>query len=410
MPALPRNNSDSPPMWLTEVKIERFKAAFSPDPVRLTPFTVLIGRNGSGKSTLLEALQWLDTTIRHDARQASDRYFGAADLVNLRAKNQYFQLILKWGESGRAPRWRYTARVANDNGVARVESEELALLSRTGRMVRPYINTEAGTRWVNPRGDRASPARFPVREADRLAAMRASELAAGAAESPAFLATFWQRAVFLRLSPNRLAFRSPATRKSFEPILDEEGQTLPALLNELSADQKADLVSNIQEILPGIQDVDVSKSETGRDTRVHYSLKERMPYVGRGGQKEFPIPAWMLSEGTRRITAIMALLLREPRPSLVCIEEVDNGLDPITVRAVLRHLQSSADSGTQVILTTHSPWLLDHVPIESIIQVLRLKGDTQYLRFADRPEIQAFKPSVPAGTRYVQEAETPEDG
>jgi hypothetical protein len=355
-------------------------------------------------------MQWLDTTVRHDARQASDRYFGAADLVNLRAKSQYFQLVLKWGETGREPRWRYTARVANDAGLARVESEELALLSKTGRMVRPYISTEAGIRWVNPRGDRTSAARFPVREADRLAVMRASELTSAEEESPAFLTEFWQRAVFLRLSPNRLAFGSPATRKSFEPILDEEGQTLPALLNELNADQRATLVENIQEILPGIQDVEVSKSETGRDTRVHYSLKERMPYVGRGGQKEFPIPAWMLSEGTRRITAIMALLLREPRPSLVCIEEVENGLDPITVRIVLRHLQSAADAGTQVIVTTHSPWLLDDVPIESIIQVLRLRGDTQYLRFAERPEIQAFDPNVPAGTRYVQEAEARGDG
>jgi predicted ATPase len=109
----------------------------------------------------------------------------------------------------------------------------------------------------------------------------------------------------------------------------------------------------------------------------------------------------MLSEGTRRLTAILALLVHEPAPSLLCIEEIENGLDPWTVRFVLRHLQSAADRGTQVILTTHSPWVLDDVPIDSILQVRRVQGDTRYEHFSSRPEIEAFDPSVPAGTRYV---------
>jgi predicted ATPase len=113
----------------------------------------------------------------------------------------------------------------------------------------------------------------------------------------------------------------------------------------------------------------------------------------------------MLSEGTRRITAIMALLVRDPAPSLLCIEEIENGLDPWTVQAVLRHLQSAATRGTQVILTTHSPWVLDYIPIDSILQVRRIEGDTRYEHFSSRPEIMAFDASVPAGTRYVNEAE-----
>jgi predicted ATPase len=237
-----------------------------------------------------------------------------------------------------------------------------------------------------------------VREPERLALGMF-----GSGQFEGRLEEFWARAVFLRLSPNRLAHGSLATRKSFEPLLDEEGQTLPALLNELTPEQRSDLVHAIQEILPGIEDVRVSSAE--RDARVHYELLEKMPYQGRGGISTFPIPSWMLSEGTRRITAILALLVREPAPSLLCIEEIENGLDPWTVREILRHLQSAADRGTQVILTTHSPWVLDDVPIDSILQVRRVDGDTRYEHFASRPEIQAYDPSVPAGTRYVNEAE-----
>jgi predicted ATPase len=67
---------------LVEVNLERFKAAFRPSqPIEFRPFNILIGRNGSGKSTVLEALQWIDTALRQDVRQACDPYNGVHDLV-----------------------------------------------------------------------------------------------------------------------------------------------------------------------------------------------------------------------------------------------------------------------------------------------------------------------------------------
>jgi predicted ATPase len=381
---------------LSEVRLERFKAAFKPNPIPLQPFNIVIGRNGSGKSTLLEALQWLDTTIRRDAREACDRYFGVGDLINLRSQSlvPHFELSLTWTFHD-APRLRYRLRVEESNGTPVITREELFTLRPNGRPFEYYL-------WTRGKGERVVFGQSVViREPDRLA------LGVLGSSDPqlAFLAEFWSRAVFLRLSPNRLAYGSLATRKSFEPLLDEEGQTLPALLNELSPEQRVDLVRSIQEILPGIQNVRVSRAELGRDTRVNYSLLEKVPYQGRTGRSQFPIPSWMLSEGTRRITAILALLAREPAPSLLCIEEIENGLDPWTVREILRHLQSASERGTQIILTTHSPWVLDEVPIESILQVRRIEGDTRYERFAARPEIKAYDSSVPAGTRYVNEAE-----
>lgn len=363
---------------LTKVRLERFKAAFKPEPIELGPFNVIIGRNGSGKSTLLEALQWVDTTLRHDTRRASERYYGVRDLINLRGRVDppYFEVSLWWCDEQSAD-WFYGLKVVDDGGMAKVEWERLT----SGKEV--LIDTTA-----------EGPGE--VREPDRLALGR---------RAPAFLREFWERAVFLRLSPNLLALGSPAKRLSYESLLDEEGQMLPALLNELNDEQRESLVEAIKEILSGIEGIEVSEASGGRDVRVHYSLLERMPYRGRSGMSEFPIPAWMLSEGTRRITAILALLQRDPPPSLLCIEEIENGLDPWTVQAMLGHLQQASRRGVQVVMTTHSPWLLDHVPIETIIQVRRKDGDTIYERFSERPEVKAYDPRVPAGTRYVNEAE-----
>ena len=184
-------------------------------------------------------------------------------------------------------------------------------------------------------------------------------------------------------------------------MLDEEGQNLPALINELTNEQREEMIENIRAILPGIEDVSVSEAAPGRDTRVNYSLMELMPYRGRGGKSRFPIPAWMLSEGTRRITALLALLAHDPPPSLLCIEEIENGLDPWTVIGLLKHLQSAQDRGTQVILTTHSPWLLDHIDMQSILRVRREGGETVYEHFASLAEVCAFSKSTPAGTRYT---------
>ncbi len=391
-------------MILKQIKLERFKAAFRPAPIPLQPFNVLIGRNGSGKSTLLEALQWIDVTIRHDARVACDRYYGIQDLINLRsqAKTPFFRLDLEW-LSENQKHLTYGIKVEAQDNLPVIVEEQLVEASSNVTPTNSHFlikTTKGNGRVLNmsARETGGYELLMQVIGEERLALNVAMSMEHMQLE---LIEDFWANAVFLRLSPNRLANGSSATRKSFAPLLDEEGQTLPALLHELTKDQRRELAEQLEEIMPGIRGVELSKSNTDRDTKVHYNLLERMPYKGRTGRSQFPIPAWMLSEGTRRITAILALLLHDPLPSLLCIEEIENGLDPWTVRYILRQLQSAADRGVQVIVTTHSPWLLDHVPLESILQVRRIEGETIYERFCERPEIQAFDPNIPAGTRYI---------
>jgi predicted ATPase len=397
-----------PQLQIQEIRLERFKATFRPDPIPLNGFTIIIGRNGSGKSTLLEALQWIDATMRQDARIACDRYHGIHDLINLRARKKplSFQLELKWSLSlSNASRLRYSVQVREsfDGTTPEIAEEHLSSIDPSGEE-KNLIWTEDAKRIVQPD---ARALRSIFTEPDRLALARGGGTI-GDTDEPGvrYLSAaqqFWQRAVFLRLSANRLAQGSLARRKSFEPLLDEEGEKLPALLNELTEEQTADLVTAVQTIMPDIQGVEVSQPTSGRDERVFYSLKEKMPYRGRTGRFLIPIPAWMLSEGTRRVTAILALLQHDPRPSLLCVEEIENGLDPWTVIEVLKHLQSAASRGVQIVVTTHSPWLLDHVPASSILLVTRTEGETVYQRFADREDVKRVIGRLPPGMVYVSE-------
>ena len=402
-------NTVSPALLLTDVTLDRFKAAAKSGPIELRPFNVVIGRNGAGKSTLLEALQWIDRALREDIRVACDRYHGIHDLINVGGPQtkRSFGLELDWKlqSSPKPISFRYTLQIGERRDrTPEILKEELdnhsgsrsqSLIFQLGKGLRLVSPSLAGLGMLFEDSDHLALGFAPNLGRPRKV-LRTSSI------SP--LHDFWSRAVFLRLSPNRLAQTSPARRKQFDPILDEEGQHLPALLNELNDAQRRQLVKWIQDVLHDITGVEVSQPESERDEQVFYSLIEQMPTSKRRtSSKAFPIPAWMLSEGTRRITALFALLVREPPPSLLCIEEIENGLDPWTLVTILRHLQSAADRGIQVIVTTHSPWLLDHVELNAILHVRRAGGETRYERFADRASVKAFQGQVPAGAIYVHD-------
>ena len=122
---------DSALSIITEVRLERFKAAFKPEPIPLRPFNVLIGRNGSGKSTLVEALQWIDTAMRRDAREACVRYWGIHDLINLRGwtKKPFFQLTVTWdGPAAQSlgTKTQYSVKVEESDSTPLIAAERPA--------------------------------------------------------------------------------------------------------------------------------------------------------------------------------------------------------------------------------------------------------------------------------------------
>lgn len=398
-------------IMLTSVELERFKAAFKPGPIPLSPFTVIIGRNGSGKSTVVEALQWLDAAVREDADKASAHFGVVGDLFNVRTRGaKHFSLkldgdVLSNATSKRVSGFEYSAGITAESDASDaapvVWGEILSLLGTAKPGATPISMGAKGGRQISwGHGAKAVPFRNPKRLAMAEIASATDDIRDEVALSS--LADWFRRSVFLRLSPAQIGAGTPMRRTPGAPLLDEQGGLLPLLLSELTAQQRTLLMQDVQSSLPDMLDVAVVTSGEARDRSGMFGMVERMPYVGRKGEGEFPIPAWMLSEGTRRITAIYALLRHDPPPSLLCIEEIENGLDPWTTMSVIERLRSAATRGTQVVVTTHSPWLLDHVPLDSIIHVTREKGETRYARFETEAEVKAFSAYVPPGQRYVE--------
>jgi predicted ATPase len=339
---------------------------------------VLIGRNGVGKSSLVEAIQWLQECAVWGIEQATAARFHAFDeLVNHQSTG--IELGLWFAGGGRDVRYRV---LVADGSVQSESCHE----SRS-RGTKQTISSRKGS--SGPAVRKVADGGV-VRAGDQLALAAASGPRAGGAKQ---LCKWLRDAVFLRLSPTRLAQTSRLDRLPRDPILAEDGANLPALLMDLSSEQLDELAARVREVIEGARAVAIRRQgEEGT-----FTVAEQM----KGGMATHEIPSWLLSEGTRRLTAIFALLVHPRRPALLVIEEIENGLDPWTLAMVFQHLRAASADGVQVVLTTHSPYLLDHVEPDEVLVVERVAGDTRFLRAGDLAMVKANAGASPTGAMYL---------
>jgi len=176
---------------LKSVHIERFKAAWKPDRIPLQDFNVVIGRNGSGKSTMIDALQWIDTALRRDAREACEKFGSISDLINLRSQSSpnYFKISVEWtldDVDGRLSTVTYAVQVSDSDGLPHITSESLTTVDDDGN-TSTLIETEAYDRRVVRTPDDTP---VPFVDPERLALARLADVRAGDPISDS-IAQFW---------------------------------------------------------------------------------------------------------------------------------------------------------------------------------------------------------------------------
>jgi len=127
---------------------------------------------------------------------------------------------------------------------------------------------------------------------------------------------------------------------------------------------------------------------------------ERLVYL-QMTEESFKVPGWLLSTGTLRILAILAALRHPDPPPLLVIEEIENGLDPRTLHLLVEEIRAAITAQTtQVILTTHSPFLLDLLDLSHIIVTERINGEPTFARL-DQDGLQAWAKSFSPGRLYT---------
>ncbi|WP_020505341.1 AAA family ATPase [Lamprocystis purpurea] len=159
---------------------------------------------------------------------------------------------------------------------------------------------------------------------------------------------------------------SPAAMRDYRPResehLGDQGENISPVLLRLCQDQglKADLLDWLSELCaPTIEDIGFDITGQGE---IRFELIES------GGVR---ISARSLSEGTLRFLGLIVSLLtaqREPLPMpVMLIEEIENGLHPTRLHLLVELLEQVTKSGrVQVIATTHSPLVLQHLSHEAL--------------------------------------------
>lgn len=405
---------------LKAIRVTNFKIINDSSLVPLKPLTLLIGRNGSGKSSLVEVLDWLGKAVHSGATEATEQFHNITDILNGWANDptRTFGITLEFDPQdasvGEKILYRVEVGVQESDQLPCITYEQLSCKTVDGenisirsdgstrerrrdarllkevrtttfteskdKMSKTTIKPETTVQWV------------PTTHADRLALSEIDPVERGGD----LLKRFLERAVFLRLNPRSIARFAPARTKPSPRLLDDEGLGVAYLLTQLDEETLGILVEKLSHIIASASNLESHIPASPADRRFFTFVEERS-----GEERPLQVPAWVLSEGTRRMTAILALLLHDHPPELLCIEEVENGLDPWTLRFLCDELTSAVERGTQVILTTHSPYLLNFVPLENIILCDRRSYDVEFLTEGSLPSVEDIESHIGLGDLYT---------
>jgi hypothetical protein len=160
-------------------------------------------------------------------------------------------------------------------------------------------------------------------------------------------------------------------------LLTRDGSNIASVLAQMEKQPgvKQRIEEYLSKVVPGIEGVD------------HEVLGPRETLMFRqkvvGAQHPWRFGAANMSDGTLRALAVLVALFQASnglaaRTPLVGIEEPETALHPAAA-GVLRDGLRDASQSTQVIVTSHSPELLDDakLPVEGILAVLSDQGETQ---------------------------------
>ena len=331
--------------------------------VQLHPLMFLVGPNGAGKSNFLDALRFvadaLNTSLDHAIR---DR--GGINDVRRRSGGHptHFSIRLDFtlpdGSTG-----HYAFRIGPPK---REEREEYKVRIEECKLWSPQLFTEVQYFRVDNGVVTSSVKVAPAATTDRLYLVNASGL-------PEFHPVYeaFSRMGFYSLNPDQIrALQTPHPGD----LLIRDGSNLASVLGQLSPAVKERIEEYLAAVVPGVSGVDPKRIE-------HMETLEFRQDVA-GAKHPWRFRANNMSDGTLRVLGILVALFQENRDMqkrtlLVGIEEPEVALHPAAAGVLLDGLRDAADK-TQVIITSHSPDLLDdkHLEVESILAVEARAGNT----------------------------------
>jgi predicted ATP-dependent endonuclease of OLD family len=189
------------------------------------------------------------------------------------------------------------------------------------------------------------------------------------------------------LAPQELRKRSRKGSK-----LGLSGENLSAFLDTFSTEQKRTLLEQLQKCYPHLESLDIRKSAGGWS---------QLELVEKFGTIKLVNEAKYLNDGVLRLIAILSQL--QNNPSFLLFDEIENGINAELVEFLIDTLIAS---GHQIMITTHSPMILNYIDDETAIKSVQYiyktpEGFTQSIPFFDIPSMKEKLEFMGAGEVYV---------
>lgn len=398
---------------LTKVRVQNFKAIADSGEIALDRLNAFIGRNGSGKSSIIEFLELLSNALEFDVRFASVPFRRGRDAIRgwrRESDTAVLSLTFDPGDVSAGDRVEYMLGLSAGEGGDSLEIASEALSVVFGDSTTEIIKTDDGVRAfrIPPTRQRGRVKGSRIRRPTAVGEREPGEWTrVDDRTTPALkfidrsfsvgghaLRTWLEAATPLRLSPTAVAEFAPKRPTRGTRELDPLGLQTAELLSTLTKDELNSILEKLRFVSREFAQIESHKPSGPGDQR-YFLLTERV----RG--RPIEIPAWVLSEGTRRLTALLAVLLRTRPAPLVMIEEVENGFDPWTLKFVVEELVAATERGTQVVVTSHSPFLMNLLPSEVFQFVSRTEDGARFSPIRDERGAARVLDAMGVGDAYA---------
>ena len=326
---------------LQHLQLDNYRS-FRSESVDLDNPTFLVGQNGAGKSNFVDAISFLAEAMVWPLGTVFKRRGGFERIVHRggKTRNRLIGFHLKLRDLGdHSGRATYDL-ILRGRGDYRLEvaHERCTVKGRDGKTTfsrRTMTSGEHRTRWV---GDIGAPKLTP------------STLALAIVGDSRF------EPVFNFLANMRTYCIDPLTLQSDheqygDMELDEDGSNVARVLRHMekkSPDDWEEICELLASAVPGFAEVHARRRNG--ELALEFLLNVRT------GRARFD--ASDMSDGTLRALGILVAAYQRPAPSLIAIEEPEASIHSGALGVILDVLHDAGRS-SQIVVTTHSPDILD---------------------------------------------------